>query len=155
MQDLKIDISNVLIDLEASTNEEALSKLSDHMYQNGYVKESHKDAVIERERSFATGLPTVYCSVAIPHTDIQHVQSKAIGIATLKETVPFVIMGEEKETTDVKLIFMLAMDKEEAQLSLLQKLMGIFQNDEILETIANATDKETIVETIDKELSEV
>ena len=64
-------------------------------------------------------------------------------------------MGEEKETTDVKLIFMLAMDKEDAQLSLLQKLMGIFQNDEILETIANATDKETIVETIDKELSEV
>ena len=76
MQDLKIDISNVLIDLEASTNEEALSKLSDQMYQNGYVKESYKDAVIERERSFATGLPTVYCSVAIPHTDIQHVQSK-------------------------------------------------------------------------------
>ena len=55
MQDLKIDISNVLIDLEASTNEEALSKLSDQMYQNGYVKESYKDAVIERERSFATG----------------------------------------------------------------------------------------------------
>ena len=50
---------------------------------------------------------------------------------------------------------MLAMDKEDAQLSLLQKLMGIFQNDEILETIANATDKETIVETIDKELNEV
>nr|WP_263314686.1 PTS sugar transporter subunit IIA [Mammaliicoccus sp. Marseille-Q6498] len=155
MQDLKIDVSNVLLDMEATTNEEALSKLSDLMYQNGYVKETYKEAVIEREKSFATGLPTVYCSVAIPHTDIQHVQSKAIGIAVLKETVPFVIMGELEETTDVKLIFMLAMDKEDAQLSLLQKLMGIFQNDQLLEFIANATDKQSIVDAIDKELSEL
>lgn len=155
MQDLKIDVSNVLLDMEATTNEEALSKLSDLMYQNGYVKETYKEAVIEREKSFATGLPTVYCSVAIPHTDIQQVQSKAIGIAVLKETVPFVIMGELEETTDVKLIFMLAMDKEDAQLSLLQKLMGIFQNDQLLEFIANATDKQSIVDAIDKELSEL
>ncbi|RIN17657.1 PTS sugar transporter subunit IIA [Mammaliicoccus vitulinus] len=154
MQDLKIDVSNVILDVEAATNVEALSKLADIMYQNGYVKETYKDAVIERESSFATGLPTVYCSVAIPHTDIQHVQSKSIGIAVLKETVPFVIMGELEETTDVKLIFMLAMDKEDAQLSLLQKLMGIFQNDQLLSLIANAQDKQTIVDAIDKELSE-
>ena len=64
-------------------------------------------------------------------------------------------MGEIEETKDVKLIFMLAMDKEDAQLSLLQKLMGIFQNDQLLELIANAQDKQTIVDAIDKELSEV
>ncbi|GGI42567.1 PTS sugar transporter subunit IIA [Mammaliicoccus stepanovicii] len=153
MQDLKIDVSNVILNLEATTNEEALSKLSDLMYQNGYVKEGYTNAVIEREKSFATGLPTVYCSVAIPHTDIKHVNTKSIGVAVLKETVPFVIMGELEETTDVKLIFMLAMDKEDAQLSLLQKLMGIFQNDELLAFLANAKDKQAIVNKLDQELS--
>ena len=33
--------------------------------------------------------------------------------------------------------------------------MGIFQNDQLLELIANAQDKQTIVDAIDKELSEV
>lgn len=154
MQDLKIDISNVILDLEATTNIEALGQLSELMQHNGYVKASYKDAVIEREGTFATGLPTVYCSVAIPHTDTEHVLSKAIGVAVLKETVPFVIMGELEETTDVKLIFMLAMDKEDAQLSLLQKLIAIFQNDELLSFIANTKNKQSIVDAIDQALNE-
>lgn len=126
MQGLKIDASNIILNLEARTSDAALSELAELMYSNGYVKASYKDAVIAREKSFATGLPTVYCSVAIPHTDIEHVEAKSIGVAVLKDTVPFVIMGEVKETTDVKLIFMLAMDKEDAQLSLLQKINGHF-----------------------------
>ncbi|HLR18998.1 MAG TPA: PTS sugar transporter subunit IIA [Staphylococcus sp.] len=154
MEGLKVDASNVVIGLEANTKEDVLSQLADLMHDNGYVKASYKDAVIEREKSFATALPTVYCSVAIPHTDIEHVNSKTIGVAVLKETVPFVIMGEVEETTDVKLIFMLAMDKEDAQLSLLQKLMGIFQNDQTLESIATATDNNQVVDIIEQELSE-
>lgn len=154
MQGLKIDASNIILNLEARTSDAALSELAELMYSNGYVKASYKDAVIAREKSFATGLPTVYCSVAIPHTDIEHVEAKSIGVAVLKDTVPFVIMGEAKETTDVKLIFMLAMDKEDAQLSLLQKLMGIFQNDQLLKTIVNAKTRNEIAQVIEQELAE-
>ncbi|MEB8123810.1 PTS sugar transporter subunit IIA [Staphylococcus succinus] len=154
MQGLKIDASNIILNLEARTSDAALSELAELMYSNGYVKASYKDAVIAREKSFATGLPTVYCSVAIPHTDIEHVEAKSIGVAVLKDTVPFVIMGEVKETTDVKLIFMLAMDKEDAQLSLLQKLMGIFQNDQLLKTIVNAKTRNEIAQVIEQELAE-
>ncbi|MEB8127595.1 PTS sugar transporter subunit IIA [Staphylococcus succinus] len=154
MQGLKIDASNIILNLEARTSDAALSELAELMYSNGYVKASYKDAVIAREKSFATGLPTVYCSVAIPHTDIEHVEAKSIGVAVLKDTVPFVIMGEAKETTDVKLIFMLAMDKEDAQLSLLQKLMGIFQNDQLLKTIVNAKARNEIAQVIEQELAE-
>ena len=146
---------NLVIGLEAATKDEALSQLAKRMYNNGYVKASYEKAVIERETSFATGLPTVYCSVAIPHTDSQPVNSKSIGVAVLKETVPFVIMGELEATTDVKLIFMLAMDKEDAQLSLLQKLMGIFQNNKILEAIANSADGNEIINIIEHEIKEV
>ncbi|RIO68523.1 PTS sugar transporter subunit IIA, partial [Mammaliicoccus sciuri] len=83
MESLKLDTSNIIIGLEATTKEEALSQLAKRMYNNDYVKASYENAVIEREASFATGLPTVYCAVAIPHTDIQHVNSKPIGVAVL------------------------------------------------------------------------
>ncbi|WP_411841327.1 PTS sugar transporter subunit IIA [Staphylococcus gallinarum] len=154
MQDIKIDAANIIIDLEASQSKEALKKLSNLMYDNGDVKSSYPNAIIEREKSFATGLPTVPYAVAIPHTDIQHVNDKSIGIAVLKDTVPFVIMGELEETTEVKLIFMLAMDKEAAQLSLLQKLMGIFQNQQTLTTLVNAKNEQDIVTLIKSELSD-
>ncbi|WP_210139747.1 PTS sugar transporter subunit IIA [Staphylococcus sp. GDY8P120P] len=153
MEDLKIDVSNIVIGLNAISSEDALSQLADLMQNNGYVRPSYKEAVINREKTFATGLPTVYCSVAIPHTDIEHVYQKTIGVAVLKETVPFVIMGEIEETTDVKLIFMLAMDKEDTQLSLLQKLMRIFQNDQLLKSIATSQDKTHIASIIEKALA--
>lgn len=49
---------------------------------------------------------------------------------------------------------MLAMDKGDAQLTLLQKLMSLLQNDETLATLAEATNKETIVRVIEQQLAE-
>lgn len=72
----------------------------------------------------------------------------------MAEAVPFVMMGETEATTPVKIIFMLAMDKGDAQLTLLQKLMSLLQNDETLATLAEATNKETIVRVIEQQLAE-
>lgn len=154
MTKISIESTNVLLDVHAESASEALTQLSQTLYRNGFVKASYESAVITREQEFPTGLPTNYCGVAIPHTDPHHVNDKAIGIAVLAEAVPFVMMGETEATTSVKIIFMLAMDKGDAQLSLLQKLMSLLQNDEILATVAEATDKETIIRVIEQQLTE-
>lgn len=154
MTKISIESSNVLLDVQVESASEALQQLSQTLFQNGYVKASYESAVIAREQEFPTGLPTNYCGVAIPHTDPQHVNDKAIGIAVLAEAVPFVMMGETEATTPVKIILMLAMDKGDAQLTLLQKLMSLFQNDETLATLAEATNKETIVRVIEQQLAE-
>ncbi len=51
------------------------------------------------------------------------------------------------EQTEVKIVFMLAMDKVDDQLKLLQQLMQIFQSEEKLEQILPTKD-ETILATL-------
>ena len=92
MTKISIESTNVLLDVHAESASEALTQLSQTLYRNGFVKASYESAVITREQEFPTGLPTNYCGVAIPHTDPQHVNDKAIGIAVLAEAVPFVMM---------------------------------------------------------------
>ncbi|HCZ7184759.1 TPA: PTS sugar transporter subunit IIA [Staphylococcus aureus] len=62
---------NIMLNLSATDKESVLSQMSDVLFQNGFVKSTFKDAVIDREKEFATGLPTHLCSVAIPHTDVE------------------------------------------------------------------------------------
>lgn len=134
----------ILLDVKAENQFELLEKVADNLYQLGYVKKSYKNAVIEREKIFATGLPTLMGGVAIPHTDIQHVEKPAISIARLEKPVKFIIMGDDSATVDVDLIFMLAMKEEHAQLELLQSLMGILQDEKALGFIKKATNQDDI-----------
>lgn len=138
MSELYFGEEVILINLEAADFTEVLQKMGANLAKHHYVKDSFIPAIIEREKEFATGLPTASVSVAIPHTDAIHVNQKTISIATLKKPVDFVIMGEDKETTPVQIVFMLAMDEPHSQLKLLQDLMKIFQEgtflDQLLQT---------------------
>lgn len=122
----------VLLDVVAKDKFDLLSQVADRLFEKGYVKSSYKDAVIAREKIFATGLPTALGGVAIPHTDVEHVVSPAICMARLASPVDFVIMGDDKETVSVDFVFMLAMKEAHAQIELLQNLMGILQDEEAL-----------------------
>ncbi|WEG17813.1 PTS sugar transporter subunit IIA [Alkalihalophilus pseudofirmus] len=134
---MHFDETLILKDIEALNSEEAIRVMAGNLFEKGLVKESYIDAIVAREKNFATGLPTKGYSVAIPHTDKEHVNEKAISVGIMKEPVDFVIMGEESETTPVKLVFMLAMNESHSQLEVLQRLMQIFQDDSILNQIAH------------------
>ena len=146
MSDLYFNESIILLDLEGTTKEDILSAMAKNLEEKGLVKETFKDAVIAREKEYATGLPTHGVSVAIPHTDPEHVNKKTISVAVLKEPVEFGVMGDPDETTPVKLVFMLAMDEADSQLSLLQGLMKIFQDEKTLQFLANEKDKTKIID---------
>ncbi|MEC2159709.1 PTS sugar transporter subunit IIA [Virgibacillus halodenitrificans] len=152
MSSVFFDESIILLDLEAATNEEVLTKMGGNLQEKGLVKESFIPAVIARESEFATGLPTNGVSVAIPHTDVEHVNSKTISIAVLKDPVDFGVMGDPDGTTPVKLVFMLAMDQAHDQLSLLQRLMQIFQDEETLIYLANEKKKSVIKDFLEEKL---
>ncbi|WP_304067990.1 PTS sugar transporter subunit IIA [Megamonas hypermegale] len=150
--DITLKNELILLDVEAENQFNLLEKVADNLHQLGYVKDTYKNAVIEREKVFATGLPTLMGGVAIPHTDIQHVNTPAISIARLKNPVDFVIMGDDTATVAVDLIFMLAMKEEHAQLELLQSLMGILQDEEALSFIKKAPTKEDIRKFVSEKL---
>ncbi|MFZ3576997.1 PTS sugar transporter subunit IIA [Virgibacillus sp. DJP39] len=144
MSELFFDESIILLEIEGDTKDDVLSEMSSNLYDKGLVKESFGAAVIARENEFATGLPTRGVSVAIPHTDVEHVNKKTISVAILEKPVDFGIMGDAEAVTPVKIVFMLAMDEAHSQLSLLQKLMQVFQNEETLNYLASEKSKTNI-----------
>jgi galactitol PTS system EIIA component len=150
--ELYFDESLILKDINVNSREELLRIMATNLFRKGLVKESFIEAVIEREKSFATGLPTNSISVAIPHTDSEHVNKKAISVAILKEPVKFGVMGERNVETPVQIVFMLAIDKKDSHLVVLQKLMEIFQNTEELQFLILEENKTNIKKRLSKHL---
>lgn len=143
-----LDKAVIVPDLEAETWEDVMKHLGQKLIDAGYTKESYIDALITREKDFPTGLDIDGMGVAIPHTDVSHVNKAAIAIGVLKEPVTFIQMGTDDEEVGVKLIFMLAVTDPNAHIDELQRIIEIIQDKEVLEKLFTVTDKETIIEVI-------
>lgn len=144
----ELDKSVIVPDLEAKTWEDVMKNLGQKLIDSGYTKESYIDALIAREKDFPTGLDIDGLGVAIPHTDVSHVNKAGIAIGVLKEPVTFIQMGTDDEEVGVKLIFMLAVTDPNAHIDELQRIIEIIQDKEVLEKLFTVTDKETIIEVI-------
>ena len=128
-----------------------LSKMSDVLYEHGFVKASYQEAVIEREKNFPTGLPTAGISVAIPHTDSDHVEKEGFLVGVLERPVTFEIMASNQEYVDVELVFMLAIKEPEQQLVMLQRLIALCQDEKNLQLLKQGQqidEVELLLETI-------
>lgn len=132
----------VVLDLEAESDMDAINKLATHLYDKGIVKETYIPAVQQREVDFCTGLQFETMGVALPHTDSIHVNQQAIAIGVLKNPVTFHHMGMPDVDVEVSLMFMLAIQKPEAQITFLGKMMEVFQLDGCLEQVKNAANEE-------------
>lgn len=128
MENLRIEPDWIQLDLQAQTDEEAIRDLALVLYQEGVVKESYIQAVLEREKDFSTGLQIEGIGVAIPHTDSDHVLVQGVGIGILKNPVKFKEMGNPDNEVDVSVMIMLAIREPQQQLDFLQALMSLFQD---------------------------
>ncbi|MGL4606766.1 MAG: PTS sugar transporter subunit IIA [Eubacteriaceae bacterium] len=135
----------IYIGLEAENNLEALKTMGNDFVKYGYGRESFPEAVVAREKTFATGIPTETIGVAIPHADPIHVNGKALGLAVLKKPIDFVVLGDDSEKVPVEIIFMIATNEADGHLVTLQKLTTIFENAEILQRIKNAKEPKEIL----------
>jgi PTS system galactitol-specific IIA component len=139
-----IDESLICIDLDCSTAEEVISHMGKLMQEQGYVKESYVRAVVDREKVFPTGLPGVGLSIAIPHTNPEHVIKPTVAIAIPKRPIKFTMMGSTDEVLECSIIMPLAIKNPDMQIQLLKEMMSVIQNEELLKKIKAATDKEEI-----------
>lgn len=113
----------------------ALNFLAGQLTKQGYAKSSFKSAVLAREETYPTGLPTGVIQVAIPHADWQNVQHSGIAMTTLTTPVAFSNMADPSETLAVSMIFMLAIDEPHGQVRLLKELMQIVQDQSHLQQL--------------------
>ena len=122
------------------------------LQDQGYVHDSFIDAVLEREKIFATGLPTPEIQVAIPHADVEHVKRSAIAVGILADPVTFGEMGSQDGTVDVQIACCLAVKESESLVSLLQNLVGIFQDTDFLHQLLEQDNPEEVAELINARL---
>ena len=142
----------VITPMRAESATDAITQLGARLQVGGFVKDSWTQATLERERTFATGLPIPEMGVAIPHTDAIHVLKPAIAVGVPDEPVEFGEMGSLDGQVPVRIICTLAMVRSESLATLLQRLIGMFQSPGVLTQIAGAQNPADIVAIFDQHL---
>lgn len=121
-----------------------------------YVEKSFHKSVTEREVEFPTGLKTdIGIHVAIPHTDPEHVKHPFLSITQLTKPLRFQEMGERGSEIDVSLVVVIGFKKEESQLSLLQRLMFLFNDKDFMQQVIEEDSIEDFYEIFSKKMKEV
>ncbi|WEV41187.1 PTS sugar transporter subunit IIA [Lactobacillus sp. ESL0684] len=140
----------VFAQVEVKTSDEIIHYLADHLMDTKKVKSTFEQAVKDRERVHPTGLPSGKVAVAIPHTDVQYVNEAAITFATLAHPVKFHNMAVTDECLDVQIVVMLALKNPHSQVKMLQKLMALFQNQELLSSLCLINNSAQLYKSISK-----
>ena len=149
----KLQDSLIFTNEEAKTSADVFRIMGGELIRQGYAKESYIDALNAREAEYPTGLDIDGVGVALPHTDVSHTSRTAIAVATLKNPVVFHEMGgDEEDTVDVSVVFMLCVSDPGGHMDVLQRVVTVIQDKDVMEKLQKATDKEEIISIIrDKE----
>ena len=135
----------VIVPMQAKSAADAIIQLGLRLRAGSSVKDSWIQAALERERTFATGLPTPEIGVAIPHADVEHVLQQAIAVGVLEGPVEFGEMGNPDGTVPVRIVCALAVAHSKLLVTLLQQLVEMFQSPGVLSQIAEAKSPAQIV----------
>ena len=147
-----IDEKNIYLNVKGKNYQDILTQIGNILYKKGYVKESYTKALLEREELSPTGLPLSPWSIAIPHTDPEHVIKPCIIIFKLDKTILFNEMANPEKTVKVKYVFGLVFTDGKKQLPLLSSVISIAQDKQSMEKLAKATTKEEILDAVNKYL---
>lgn len=139
-----LDENLIFLNAKCSSSKEILSFISDKLLEQGKVKESFNEAIIEREDKYPTGLRIEPYGIAIPHTDAEHVISPCIAVVRMASPVAFVEMAGTDQV-DVTFIFCLVFDKSQSHAELLGSIMKMCTTGEMMEQLYDASDKVQIL----------
>ncbi|MGX7100087.1 PTS sugar transporter subunit IIA [Globicatella sanguinis] len=143
-----LDKELCLFQLEVKNQAELFKIMSEQLVNNGCVKDSFLEGIINREKEFPTALEINQIGFAIPHTDSIHVNNSQICFASLKEPLVFYDMTNKEREIPVRLVFMLAMSQPHEQIDTLQNLVNLFQNQERVQELLSCTTKEQFIEIV-------
>lgn len=135
------------MDIEATDTEDLFKKMQAKLEPLGYTKDNWLDAMIERERNYATGLQTPTIGVAIPHAD-NCVNKAYIAVVKPVKPVTFQPMGGIGDEVQAELIINLGIVREGGQVEMLQALMRIFMDDAAVADIMKQDTPENLVAAI-------
>lgn len=149
MQILKLlHVDLVFSNLAVVDQDDLFSKMCTVLNEQGFVKGSFLKGIRNREQIYPTGLEMGDYGCALPHTDMEHVINPATVIATLTNPVEFGVMGDPDKKVDVNVVFMLALNRKEDQVVMLQELAALIQNTDVIAKMRKAASGNEILNII-------
>ena len=145
MEKVSINKNLVFRNLDFKSNSEAESFIADKLFEQGYVKQGYKDALLEREKQFPTGLPSSAPAIAIPHANADLVNKTTLAVVTLNKPVTFKNMGAVNDDINVQIIIALVIAEPHSQVEILQKVVGIVQNEKWRQKIMEAESNQELI----------
>ncbi|MBF1712484.1 MAG: PTS sugar transporter subunit IIA [Streptococcus intermedius] len=117
--------------LHADSQEDLFNQVANLLEERHIVTFSYKNALIERERAFPTGLDMNFLgkdlpNVAIPHTDIVHNLAEKVVVVRLDQPVTFHNMIVPSNEVQVSLLFFIINNSNASQTNILAQLMDFF-----------------------------
>ncbi|MEW9672099.1 PTS sugar transporter subunit IIA [Ammoniphilus sp. 3BR4] len=149
---LNLDENLIFIDVDREEKEDVIGILAGRLEEHGYVKETFLNAILSREQVYPTGLPLQKYGVAIPHTDAVHVNEPAMAVAVLTKPIQFQMMGSQETDVSVDMVFLLAIKEPSEQISMLESLMNMFQNEEVMDSLRHASSSSEAKIIIEREM---
>lgn len=130
----------ILVGVDATSKDEVVHALAALLEEHGYVKDSYAQAVLDREKEFPTGLPTMDVQVAIPHTDVEHCIKPGIAVGLLAKPVEFTEMATTDRFVQAEIVFLLSITVPEDQVKWLARLVDLFQTPGFLSQLKKSPD---------------
>ena len=140
----------VFRNVQAKTDSEVLAFLASEMYKKNNVKEEYIQAIQEREKEYPTGLPSTPPGIAIPHANYEMVNKTTLAIATLKDPVLFHNMENNNEQLPIQIVIMMAIGEPHGQVEMLQKIVGIIQDEPLRQEMIRAGNDTELLELLKK-----
>lgn len=130
---------------KATSQEEFFDSAYSELYKKEYVKDNFKESIIQREKKYPTGLLLEDVSIAIPHTDSEHIKEAFVYINKLEHEISFYQMGNEEEIVAVKDVWMLGIKNPGKQVNLLAFIMELFNNPEFVQKYKEVSESEDLL----------
>jgi PTS system galactitol-specific IIA component len=136
-----------------SSATEVLRAVAALALQHGFVRPTFGDALVAREATHPTGLPTPV-PVAIPHTDVEHVVRPALAAVLLDPPVPFGEMGGSGAQVDVRLAVVLMVTDPSSQVGLLSRLITALRQPTLGDALAGVREPEALAHAVEALVAE-
>ena len=122
--------------LHAKDQTDLFEQVASLLEERQIVTPTYRSALIEREKSFPTGLDMEFLgkdlpNVAIPHTDIVHNLTENVVVVRLDQPVTFHNMIAPDKEVQVSLLFFIINNSSSSQTNILAQLMDFFTSMEI------------------------
>ena len=137
----------VIPDLVAADSQDAIRQLGETLVSAGYAKGSYVDVVLEREKSYPTGIEFPLCGVAMPHGEPDDVLGAAIAIGRCANPVPFKRMEDFSQEVGVRLVATVA--DPAGHRDVLGKLIAAFSDEETCAALLSSDDPAAIAKIVD------